>query len=169
MFKQKSLLVSMVLLFASCGIALAAKDQTPKGPEIERAAKSVKLSLRNSTTAERDGMKVTVTPTDLDNIKTADLEKGVVIAVVDAVGVPNLRNARYNVFAVKANGRWRAFLESNGLVTEFKNVQTTEMNAGEQTAMSPQVVLAPPCWCMSICYGSGKHKICLRSACYQCE
>jgi hypothetical protein len=75
MFKQKSLLVSMVLLFASCGIALAAKGQTPKGPEIERAAKSVKLSLRNSTTAERDGMKVTVTPTDLDNIKTADLEK----------------------------------------------------------------------------------------------
>lgn len=167
MFKQKPILVSIVLLVAAFGIALTAEGQTPKAQEIERAAKSIKLKPRDSTTAERNGMKVTVTPTDSAKSKTADFEKGVVIAVVDTVGVPDLPDARYNLFAVKSNGRWRAFLEANGRVTEFQNVKATETNAGERTIPLPELILAPKCSCGSICVGSGKNMACF-NACQRC-
>ena len=169
MFKQKQILLSTVVLVAFFSIALTAKGQTPTSAEIAQTAKSIKLDRSKSTTAERDGMKVTVTPTHLANVKTAQLEKGYVIAVIDVTGGPEAGNGRHNLFVAKSSGGWRAFLELNGTVKELKNVEITETNGRERKYLPLEVILAPGgCWCMSQCWGSGVHKVCLAQHCNLC-
>ena len=161
MFKQKQILLSTVVLVAFFGVALTAKGQTPTNAEIARTAKSIKLDARNSTTAERDGMKVTVTPTDLASVKPAQLEKGYVIAVIDVIGGPEAGNGRHNLFVARFKGSWRAFLELNGKVKELKNVEITQTKHSERKSLPPQVVLKPPCWNLTPCWGSGLYAYCL--------
>ena len=170
MSKQKQIVVAMVVLFVFFGIALTAKGQTPTSLEVARAAKSIKLDRRNSTTAERDGLKVTVTPANLANVKTAQFEKGYVIAVIDVTGGLDAGNGRHNLFVAKFRDGWRAFLESNGKVKELKNVQITETNGSERKTMPPQVIVVPPCWCVTQCWGSGLNGFCLMSReCHRCD
>ena len=170
MFKQNQILVSTIVLVISLVTVLTAKGQTPTSAEIARTAKSIKLDARNSTTAERDGLKVTVTPTHLANVKPAQLEKGYVISVIDVAGGPDAGNGRHILFVAKFRDGWRAFLESNGKVKELKDVQITQTNGSERKSLSPQVILVPPCWCVAQCWGSGLNAFCLMPrGCHRCE
>lgn len=166
MFKQKLVFASMLLFLISCAIASTANGQTPTGREIAKAAKSLKLRPQDSTSAERDGMRVTLTPTDTSNVKITDMEKGFVIAVVDVVDPSGEGNGRYNLFVMKSRGHWRAFRESNGQVTEVKNFEATE-TLGVERIPDPHVVLTPVCSCGSICSGFGKRQVCF-NACWRC-
>ncbi len=170
MFKQKQNVIAMLVLLALCGVALTAKGQAPIGSEIARAAKSIKLDRRNSTTAERDGLKVTVTPTKLDNVNTAQLEKGYIIAVIDVSGGPVPDRGRHNLFVAKLNGEWRAFLESNARVKEMKNYQVVASSGSERISRRPEVVVLPTCWCATQCWGTGLNAFCLIPRdCHRCD
>lgn len=159
----------LLLLVAAANLSFA-QGQIPTGEQISRAAKATKLDRGSSTTAEKDGMKVTVTPADLSKIKSSkDLEKGQIVAVVDVNGIPELPNGRYNVFLLKSNDRWQSFLESGGKIAgDFKRVELSSTKPDErQSRRQPEIVLAPG-WCLEICAnGPGKRpcmKLCLQCA-----
>ena len=124
------------LLLSVCALATAQTAiQLPTGETIAKAAKAARLKPKASTTSEKYGMKVRVTPTDLSNVKSSeDLAMGQVIAVVDVKGVPDLPNGRYNLFVVKLNDGWQEFLESGGRSlgspSPSKSVQQSPASAG---------------------------------------
>lgn len=165
----KTVLASMTLLFVAGGANLTfAQGQSPTGEAIARAARGARLNPAASTTAEKDGMRATVTPVDLSKIKTpTDLEKGQVIAVVDVKGIPDMPDGKYNVFVVKLNDGWTEFFESGGkIVKHVKRVEVSSTTPGERRKSTLAVQLVPWCFCVSLC-PNGPNQPCIM--CHRCE
>src|SRR2546425_6426298 len=83
----------------------ATRKVNPSGSEIAKKAPSAVLDSENSTTGEKNGKKVKLTPAKLDQLKNeADLEAGQVIGLLeteaagDETGLPP---GKYNIFAAK--------------------------------------------------------------------
>lgn len=156
----KKVLASMTLLFAAGGANFAfAQGQLPTGEAIARAARGARLNPGASATAEKDGMKATITPVDLSKIKTPkDLEKGQVIAVADVKGIPDMPDGKYNVFLVKLNDGWQEFFESGGkIVKHVKRIQVSLTTTGERRkSIQAAILLEKNCFCGSGYYsGNG--------------
>ena len=104
------------------------------------------MNPRASTTAEKDGKKVTVTSIDSSKIKTSkELGKGQVVAVLDVEGIPELPNGRYNVFVAKIGGHWQAFFESGGkIVKRDETIEVSSKSPNQhQAGTEPVIVMAP--------------------------
>lgn len=144
---------SAVLVVTLCCVAFVAgganstfaQRQKPTGHEIARAAKVAKLNRRASTTSEKDGKKVTVTPMDLSKINNLkDLEKGHVIAVIDVKGILELPDGKYNLFVAKSNDAWQAFFESGGRIAkQDENVKVSSKEIDERKVGPEPDVMAP--------------------------
>jgi hypothetical protein len=134
----------IVLALAIC--PTFAKNDVPTAEEFARATRSIKLNASLSKTDEREGGKVTVTGTDLSNLKSVrELEKGQVIAVVQATGIKDLPNGKYNVYVAKRDRRWQAFFLSRGKLFEECGVTVTEGAAAGQKVRPIEIKFPKPC------------------------
>lgn len=162
-----SVRITTFLLVAGSAYLASAKNQMPTSEDIVRAVKAVKLNPRASTTAEKDGMKVTLTPIDFSTIKKPNLlEKGQIIAVVDVRGTPELPNGKYNVYVVKSNDGWRAFFASGSkIVEQCTHVDVTTGSGERQPGIQIHTKL---CFCGDMCTSGHSPNYCWHF-CHRCE
>ena len=161
------LLLSVCVVAGGVNSAFAQR-QIPTGEQIAKSAKSAKLNPAASITADKNGIKATVTPVDLSKIKSPkNLEKGQVIAVVDITGVPDLPDGKYNVFVVKLNDGWQELFESGGKILKQTKIEVTSSQPGARTmGFKAGIELGGSCFCVSICT-SQRSYICMM--CPRCE
>ena len=154
-------------VFALAVCQASAKNDAPTAEEIARASRSIALNAKASKTAARDGGKVTVTATDLSKLKTvAELERGQVIAVVQATGVKDLRSGKYDVYVMKRDRGWQAFFLSQGKVFEECSVKVTQGSLAGQKVRPIKITFQKNCFCGGgICTPQG---LCFMF-CHRCE
>ncbi len=124
-----------LVLFLIAMPAAAARRDKPSGAEIAQKASSAVLDSENSTTGEKNGKKIKLTPANLPQGKSeAELEDGQVIGVLenevggDETGLPP---GKYNLFLAKVGNDWHTYAESGGrIVAEAARVKVEKQSQG---------------------------------------
>jgi hypothetical protein len=104
-----------------------ALTKAPTGKDISEKAKAAKLDTANRSSGEKGGKKATLTPAQLDHVKSLEeLEQGQFIGELDteiAGDKANLAPGKYNMFIAKVGNDWHVYAESGGnVVGEAANV-----------------------------------------------
>jgi hypothetical protein len=150
----------IILFFIEIGICGAsAKSKIPTGEEIAVAAKAVTLNRSAAITGKKDSVRLTLTPVSFSKMITSRvLEKGQVVALLEATGVSDLPNGKYAVFLMKSNGQWLGVFESGGkIVARCTRVRVSSTNPSERRFH----IQTPTCFCSQFCLSGPPPQTCI--------